>query len=461
MAGLELKLISDISREKDNLDPSSVYDGSSKFYAEVDGQRIPYVRATKKFLEENANESKIGYEYGDEIFVDPTLNPAQLPFAVLMLHYFGAGLDPLRKRLGIDSEQLSSSDIRAIVIAAALTKASEVLRAEDMKDLIDRVRTDSDYDFEVCDPVIGDIVGEYSVTIANVPPGALVRRVEESLRFYATAYSKFVDAHRNNKYVRASRVAEDLRESYGPNLNTIDVSYAERAFRAIVGDKRFKGRVADVLTFVSELAKLPPGTELEVGRDESGILYLCQDVFSETKKPMVKFIGAGSSPQSNKVLLSGHAKAFFTGLRTRLMDSAFTEKKKLEHLLEETTRTAILLEAGDEPTLRRVQEQLLIAPKQSGEPTTAITLYAQERNAVAEIFANLTFELNGVTDDLTTIATGGSSRILQLTRKLREIDTNTAKGVSIDDANDAVDALVEEGYNLLNTTTPTPELPGK
>ncbi|MFA4886600.1 MAG: hypothetical protein WC595_00135 [Candidatus Nanoarchaeia archaeon] len=353
MAGMELRLEMHPLQDSSNAD--KLYNGSYKFEVDVDGEKIPYVFCPDTILSTNSN-SKIGFLDHDRIFVSKKLHPAQVPFVVLRLHYNGMGVDTLEDRFGKGTfNGLPDYQVRAITLQATLDYAKDFLRPEHMCDLIERFKTEPDYEPRWHDVIFNEVAASYT---AERPTTALARREQQSLDFYVERVGEYVDAHHRNKFVKRSRGLSDVTSAL-PALSPLysaDITKADKVMQAIESDSVLSERIADLIPLIDQIATLHNGDTIRAGKVESRLLYLCSNEAMEKPKsaPLVYVEG---DKHTNVYRVSNHAHSFFPSLRTRLQKEAMDDLKQAKRALAGVNEVVTKVNSKS-PLSTRIQNSL-------------------------------------------------------------------------------------------------------
>ncbi len=332
-------------------DPVSAYHKNNfKIPVAVFGEELSYVVCPKTFMDAHGDGTRLGFQEEGKLFLARDLHPAQMPYVALYLHYSAMSSEELGQKFGADTfESLASEEIDDILLATVLDSAKDTLRAAEMTDLIERLKKEKGYSTRR-EEIYSKVAGVY--LSADISPTALVKREEDSLEFYIGRISERVAAHAHNKHVGESRFMATAFDANEREQMRGWINSAEPAYQAIIGDESFRANLSSVVRFLEALEGYQSGTVITLPKDESRLMYLCQESSSafRTRAPFIIKDGPSIPFQNteNYLEITRNTAKFVQAVRLRLLNVLAKDYEEAEKQVEGLKDVIRRVGSGDE-----------------------------------------------------------------------------------------------------------------
>ncbi len=409
-----------------------------KFEVEIAGEKIKYVFCPQTFLDRHGNGSKLGYSTDGRdgermIFVAKNLHYAQVPFVALYLFYQGLENGELNKRFGDQVNKFRSIELNEILLGTALGHATEFLRVEEMSGLINRFKEEPSYNLSIREIMLKDIIESY---ISGQEVKSIVISDDAGRKLYTERAAEYAISHHFNKYTRRSRNLSKLVQntSFGEREFGAYVVHCEYAYTTIKEDKSLRDNLPAVIKFLDALRELEPGTEVEIGPQESKILYAVVEGREKSRTVPVLF-RPSSEVGKNLIVIRNAAKRDLTALTNRLRYDLEQDRKDVCRMLEGID--TIVKRVGEGDTDARTKLQTVIETYFSG--TEALVPVSHQAQAVESMTANLQTRKT----DLEQILTRAPDDVVDLTNALHAKKYLERLGMDTEKVNALISSLVK------------------
>ena len=334
---MKLELLA-INQLREFEDPTEAhYNRSYKIQVDIAGEKVSYVVCPKTFMREYGQDTNVGFNEGERIYLPKDQNPALAPFFALYFHYSNLQEDELESRFGKGLlENLSQTDINGIILGTVLDLAKDILRPEEMNDMIKRLKKDDNLYFDGKEEIIKDVVKAYLPT--DTSSKALAKREEQSLEYYTERFSERIGAHSGNKHIRRSVSLDGMRQAYGSGrdlFNKAGIVSSVPARTRILNDEHFRNNLPAIVEYLEQLEGIQKGTQVNLNREESRLMYEVLEGAMETRKrPAYKIID-GSSPGENLLEATGQTAKFIGSLKLLLLNNVVKDHEEAQKQLKE------------------------------------------------------------------------------------------------------------------------------
>ncbi|MBT4824017.1 hypothetical protein HN695_02860 [Candidatus Woesearchaeota archaeon] len=369
-------------------------------YKEIDfaGEQLKYKLAPNTFLDAHGNESGIGFDSGDAIFVPKNMHTAIQPIAALYLTFNSMGRLDLEDRFGKTTiEGLNGNEIRNLVLESVLGLAKDYLYPQQMKDLVHRFRSDPEYNNRN-ENTFREIVDMYDKESKDA--GAMIRAEDTRLDHYLEGISAKVGAHQKSQFVKSSRSLHGIMGEI-PGLGGIlraFVSSSEPAYSRIISNPEFNEYLPEVIMFLSGLQEHEKGTKIKLGIAESRLMFECYEasIHYRHREP---FKWEDGNPnvdgQENYMIITGQTNRFLESVVMRLKGKVLDEHKVTVKQLEGARKIAAQIAAGDKEMAAYFLES---QEKSTGRKELAEAEAAAEKAEVEEIARQALIPYTGETE---------------------------------------------------------------
>ena len=433
------------------------YDNNFKIQVDIADEKLSYVVCPKNFMRDHADGTALGFQEGGNIFLARDLHPTQMPFVALYLHYSGMESQELAQKFGAETfEGLTQEETDTILLATVLDLAKDYLRPPEMTSLISRLKTEKSYNARR-EEVYSKVAGAY--LSAEVSLTALAKRDEQSLEFYVGRICEKVAAHAHNKHVSTSRFLSTAFDANDRDKMRSWITSAEPAYQAIIDDPSFRANLSNVVRFLEALEGYQPGTVIALPKDESRLMYLCQnasDSYRSKSRPVFKFRDGPSVPFQNSenfLEITSHTAKFIQAVRLRLLNALAKDYEDAEKLVEGLKDVVRKVGSGDENLTARLDgvvrqyKGLLPAQVSSTEEVTAeavapAVITAEERAATLEEAVETAVEHR---QELGYALTSAPVTLMDLNKAYRARHLLEELGISIDVVDQRIGQLREAG----------------
>jgi len=237
------------------------------------------------------------------------------------------------------------------------------------------------------------------------------------------------------------------------------ITSAEPAYQAIIDDPSFRANLSNVVRFLEALEGYQPGTVIALPKDESRLMYLCQnasDSYRSKSRPVFKFRDGPSVPFQNSenfLEITSHTAKFIQAVRLRLLNALAKDYEDAEKLVEGLKDVVRKVGSGDENLTARLDgvvrqyKGLLPAQVSSTEEVTAeavapAVITAEERAATLEEAVETAVEHR---QELGYALTSAPVTLMDLNKAYRARHLLEELGISIDVVDQRIGQLREAG----------------
>ncbi|MBT6774461.1 hypothetical protein HOA91_03755 [Candidatus Woesearchaeota archaeon] len=386
-------------------DPTEAhYKNSYKIQVEIAGETVSYVVCPKTFMNNHGRGSRVGFNEGERIYLPKDQNPALAPFFALYFHYSNLQENELESRFGKGLlKDLNPTEINGIILGTVLDLAKDVLRPEEMGDMIKRVKKDDQLYLQGKEDIIQEVVSAYLP--ATTSTQALAKREEQSLEYYTERFTERIGAHANNKHIRRSKYLDGARQLFGGGrdiFNKAGIVSSVPAGKRVLDNELFRNNLPTIVEYIKQFENIQKGTRVKLSREESRLIYEILDGAMETRRrPAYKMVD-GSSPGENYLEATGDTAKFMGSLRMFLLENVVEDHQNAQKQLTELS--GVVQRVRDEKDLAsRVHDVLrtvnLLPDQNIGYDRNQLTPEATT-NAVIPYNGRVDLALEEITEDL-------------------------------------------------------------
>ncbi|MFA6460659.1 MAG: hypothetical protein WCV90_00195 [Candidatus Woesearchaeota archaeon] len=418
---------------------------------------VQWVVAPLSLVRDYGHDDRIGFTESEDILVPRDMHYAEMPFAALYLYFAKMDAQELNEHFGDIMGGRVQTQVREIVLGVTLNLAKDMLRVDEMKDLIHRFRANSDYRSE-WEETFTEIIESYNPTHG----GALVllQGQRRSDGHYVATASQKLEAHHHNKHVTRSRIEADLRADFGATaIDSYWVSSVDLGYRSVIKDQKFKNMVPEIVAFLDQIARLEPGTEVKIGRDESRILYTSLEEAMSIRTRRVPYeIIDGTSVGENILKTNKNTAPFIQALALRFRYDLNQELKNVANALETVGERKRL--GYDRNLAQLIREEVDKRPalpspdRTSGDSIVeaSLAMTPTEREGAVE-------ELVRAADVLASALTGADEGLMEVGRISRAKALLEGTGVDITSLDQRLEELMSRRYSVLEPVKERKALP--
>lgn len=308
-----------------------------------------------RLKEISQHETQLGTFHEREIYVSRGLHYASIPVVGFLFHLKTRNTEELTKIFGEQINQLKPVQREEFIARVALEDfGADVLREEELADLLEKFREEKQFDLSTRESVVSAIVQRKAdrLTSSNMALPALTKQITIQDEHYRRELQAYNTNIQKNRFTRKSQAYQRLIQKHPGLKKTLSpfMVQSEPIAETIINHPVYGANLHSVVAFLDQLTTaLNSKTEVQIENEATGLIYLIESHFRDhlEKKPPFQF--KDTKPDEVNIVIKGRYMEKFTrGLRTRLVSQLFAEIDKAEQTLAALPKLSAKIQTSQE-----------------------------------------------------------------------------------------------------------------
>lgn len=246
---------------------------------DITGRPIKYALCPNSVIEQQADESTIGYFEDGIAYVNRKHKWTLIPLLALYLDQKNMDNESLRALCTDENIEVPRYDMPRIVMASNINLANIVLTEHDMDTYLELMKTEPKYETWIMDKLLEPVLlqdqtGTSEKVIFN----------EAMERYHTKVFGEYLEKYFMNRYVKKSKNLMNLTvlstDSKSKLYGSV-ITKSQLAFNTIMGDEKYIRNIDGICMIIEEIKQQKKDSRIVIGPKLSGLLYQIENVIED------------------------------------------------------------------------------------------------------------------------------------------------------------------------------------